>query len=190
MNAVKVSKNGNLCASTSKDLLANIQAVSRMVESWLTFSLSTIAIQPWIFENAASSWNIIAPTHKTLSTSNHILLPSQYSEIIALGKNLVSYCEWIVLSDPSIILHGPFDLQPFITVRLVTELPNMTGRDWLCALQNLTMTKRMLRKAILSCSVSSSASSLSNNLNPNQFDRSKGPSNPLFIFWKPQFFCS
>jgi hypothetical protein len=48
-------------------------------------------------------------SHKTLSTAYHILQPSQFSEKIALDKNLVSYREWIQLSDPSILLHGPFN---------------------------------------------------------------------------------
>jgi hypothetical protein len=48
-------------------------------------------------------------SHKTLSTSYHIIQPSQYSEQIALDKNLVSYREWIQLNGPSICLHGPFD---------------------------------------------------------------------------------
>jgi hypothetical protein len=65
--------------------------------------------------------------HKTLSTSYHIIQPSQFSVKIAIDKNLVSYREWITLVDPSILLHGPFD---FATIHNRKTRNRVAESDW------------------------------------------------------------
>ena len=46
---------------------------------------------------------------KQLGTKYHLIQPSETSQIIAKQQNLVPYREWINLSDPSILIHGPFN---------------------------------------------------------------------------------
>jgi hypothetical protein len=66
-------------------------------------------------------------SHKTLSTSYHIIQPSQYSEKLASDKNLVSYREWIQLNDPLILLHGPFD---FANINNRKTRDRIAENDW------------------------------------------------------------
>jgi hypothetical protein len=66
-------------------------------------------------------------SHKTLSTSYHVIQPSQCSEKIAIDKNLVSYREWIQLTDPAILIHGPFD---FATTHNRKTRDRISANDW------------------------------------------------------------
>jgi hypothetical protein len=68
-------------------------------------------------------------SHKSLSMNYHILQSSQYSEATAQSMGLVPYRKWMQASDPSVVLHGPFD---FATLNhQKTRARVAAKKDWL-----------------------------------------------------------
>jgi hypothetical protein len=64
---------------------------------------------------------------KTLGLQYHLIPPTALSAEIARTRNLVPYREWIYLSQPDQILHGPFN---FATVHNRKTRDRVSGTDW------------------------------------------------------------
>jgi hypothetical protein len=64
---------------------------------------------------------------KTLGTQYHLIPPTSVSPEIARTRNLVPFCEWVYLSQPNLLLHGPFN---FATVHNRKTRDRISTTDW------------------------------------------------------------
>jgi hypothetical protein len=64
---------------------------------------------------------------KCLGIDYHILQPLQYSAATEKSKQLVSYREWINISDPELTIHGPFN---FATLNNRKTRDRISATDW------------------------------------------------------------